>query len=561
MSNNNSCQITSERIDDVVLLLKVMKEIGLPEMIDQHLSRHWKEKGLNWGWMATIWLSYILSQGDHRKVKVREWVNQRSYTLETVCDLSLRETDFTDDRLSILLRRLSPTHTWSAIETNLNRETISVYQLPVNQIRIDATTNSGYHLVTEKGLFQFGKSKDNPNLPQIKTMMASLDPLGMPLVTHVMSGERADDGLYVPALKQIFSTIDEPGLLCVGDCKMSAINTRAEIHASNYYYLTPLSKVGKVPQLLSEWIELAWSEQLQRVKIVRQSCDGQEQILGTGYELERQQETLIDGVTQTWTERVLLVRSQSYLEKQQRGLETRLETARAKLFALTPTVSRGKRQIRDELELCQKAEQILKTHRVEGLLNYKYDYEVPTRHRTGRYQITAVTPNKTAIQQVEQQLGWRAYVTNAPRERLSLPQAVLTYRDEWIAERSFHRLKGVPLSISPFFVQRDDQVKGLVHLLSLAVRILTLIEFVVRRSLQESGEFLLGLYPGNPKRATQRPTAEKLLEAFKHLTLTLFQVKGEWYGDVTELNPLQNKILLCLGLSPDIYLGLVENST
>ena len=43
---------------------------------------------------------------------------------------------------------------------------------------------------------------------------------------------------------------------------------------------------------------------------------------------------------------------------------------------------------------------------------------------------------------VEQQLGWRAYVTNAPGEQLSLPQAVLTYRDEWIAERSFHRLKG-----------------------------------------------------------------------------------------------------------------------
>ena len=61
-------------------------------------------------------------------------------------------------------------------------------------------------------------------------MMASLDPLGMPLVTKVVSGEKADDGLYVPALKQIFSTLDDPGLLCVGDCKMSAINTRGSIH-------------------------------------------------------------------------------------------------------------------------------------------------------------------------------------------------------------------------------------------------------------------------------------------------------------------------------------------
>ncbi|MDJ0899719.1 MAG: hypothetical protein QNJ55_13000 [Xenococcus sp. MO_188.B8] len=67
MSNNNSCQISSERIDDVVLLLNVMKEIGLPEIINQHLPRHWKEKGLSWGWVATIWLSYILSPNSERE--------------------------------------------------------------------------------------------------------------------------------------------------------------------------------------------------------------------------------------------------------------------------------------------------------------------------------------------------------------------------------------------------------------------------------------------------------------------------------------------------------------
>jgi transposase len=115
-------------------------------------------------------------------------VNQRSYTIETVCDLELRETDFTDDRLGILLRRLSHDHSWKDIETDLNRHSIRVYQLGVTRVRIDATTNSGYHLVTEEGLFQFGHSKDNPNLPQLKTMMASLDPLGMPLVTKVVSG-------------------------------------------------------------------------------------------------------------------------------------------------------------------------------------------------------------------------------------------------------------------------------------------------------------------------------------------------------------------------------------
>ncbi len=64
--------------------------------------------------------------------------------------------------------------------------------------------------------------------------------------------------------------------------------------------------------------------------------------MGTGYELEREQETTIKGLTQTWTERVFLIRSSSYLKQQQRGLQTRFATAREKLLALTPPRGRGR---------------------------------------------------------------------------------------------------------------------------------------------------------------------------------------------------------------------------
>jgi len=49
-------------------------------------------------------------------------------------------------------------------------------------------------------------------------------------------------------------------------------------------------------------------------------------------------------------------------------------------------------------------------------------------------------------------------------------------------------------------VQRDDQLTGLVHLLSLGLRILTLIEFVVRRQLKAQGDSLVGLHLENPQR-------------------------------------------------------------
>jgi transposase len=39
---------------------------------------------------------------------------------------------------------------------------------------------------------------------------------------------------------------------------------------------------------------------------------------------------------------------------------------------------------------------------------------------------------------------------------LFLEQAVQAYRGEILIERGFDRLKGVPLSLDPLFVMRDD---------------------------------------------------------------------------------------------------------
>ena len=53
-------------------------------------------------------------------------------------------------------------------------------------------------------MFQFGHSKHHrPDLPQVKVMLATLDPLGMPVATQVVAGQKADDPLYIPAIDQV----------------------------------------------------------------------------------------------------------------------------------------------------------------------------------------------------------------------------------------------------------------------------------------------------------------------------------------------------------------------
>jgi len=140
-----------------------------------------------------------------------------------------------------------------------------------------------------------------------------------------------------------------------------------------------------------------------------------------------------------------------------------------------------------------------------------------------------------------------------------LEQPVLTYRDEWLLEHGFHRLKGVPLSLNPLFVRRDDQVAGLTNLLTLAVRFLTLIEFVVRRKLKQNQEKLVGLLENNPKKGIDNPTAERLLKMFDNITLTVVQLPGQTIRHLPALTPVQIRILELLGLSADVYARLISN--
>ena len=75
------------------------------------------------------------------------------------------------------------------------------------------------------------------------------------VATEVVSGQCADDPLYRPVLERMRQTLQEPGLLYMGDSKMSALATRADIVAHGDFYLVPLAKVGEVPQLLSDCID------------------------------------------------------------------------------------------------------------------------------------------------------------------------------------------------------------------------------------------------------------------------------------------------------------------
>ena len=493
------------------------------------------------------------------------------HTLSRLSGQVITPLDFSDDRLGHLLKHLSKATYWHKIEQELNARRLEVYALSPDVIRCDATTVSGTHEVRAGGLLQFGPSKDAPNRPQIKVMMGSLDALGMPLATDVPSGKRADDGLYIPLLKRLEAGLRQPGLLFVGDCKMSALDTRVYVVGRQHMYLSPLPLTGATAEAMAAWISegIAKDRAGALERLVRRNHRDEAVLVAEGYEFERS--CGLEKGEAEWTERVFVVRSPAHAERQAAGLAKRLATAEQKLAALTPARGRGKRQITEEAQLVAAIDKVLQEQQVEGLLQVEWPQEIERHTRyVGRgrgsatrqqrvtenrsYHLTRITRQDGPLRALTQRFGWKAFVTNAPPARLSLRDAILCYRHEYRIERIFQRLKS-RVHIAPLFVKLNDQIEGLTYLLTLGVRVLTVMEFVLRWSLQNDHAKLPGLHPENKTKMTDTPTAERILKAFVDVSLTIIQnAAGEdILRRLTPRSAVQEDIMQRLGLGASLY--------
>lgn len=126
--------MSTERVDDIPVLIEQMKRMDLPTLIDTPFPAHGSWYGLSMGWLSTSWLSSILTQGNHH---------------------------FTDDRLELVLRHLRDESRWEQFESHLNQHPIRVYDLSPDRVDVDSPTANAYATVSPEGLCQFGHSKDH----------------------------------------------------------------------------------------------------------------------------------------------------------------------------------------------------------------------------------------------------------------------------------------------------------------------------------------------------------------------------------------------------------------
>jgi transposase len=246
--------LITERVADVAFLSGQLVTMGLPEVLDRPLPRHGTQRGLSWGWTAVIGLADIVTAGDHRKGSVETSLKGMQHPLSPLTAQVIAPLDFRADRLRHLLNHVRQPPYGPQSDRDLNERRIAIDDWPQDVLRGDATTVSGEHEVTAGGLVPGGQSKEEPTRPQLTVLRGSWAPVGRPLSTAVLSGERADDGFYIPLRERLRTGRKTTGLLFGGDGKRRAVATRASLARPQDVYLSPLPLTGATAEAMDAWI-------------------------------------------------------------------------------------------------------------------------------------------------------------------------------------------------------------------------------------------------------------------------------------------------------------------
>jgi transposase len=570
--------ITHEAVDDVPVVIAWLLNMQVDTLVDAVLPPpHGNWQGLSYGQVTVIWLTHMLTQCDHRLCPVQEWVADRLTVLCRCTGWPVSAQDLTDDRLEAVLDLFGDERSrpWEALDWAMGRYLVQAYRLPTDTVRIDTSTFSVHHGERDPegqpySLLRFGKSKDQrPDLRQFVQALGTLDPAGTPLVSLMLRGNHSDSPVYLPVWRQMVEIIGRTDFLLVGDCKLSSLDNRAQLQLSGGLYLSPLAMTGSWPAILRAWV-LDPPVAVEEVGLPDQEPSeapayrGFVMAVGTLGKDPRTQAPI------GWMEQVFVVCNTRTAVSEIEALHRRLDRAEKALAGL------ARRPGSDLASVQQRVAAVLDHERVADYLQVEVKDQVTYQERLiGRGRggpnhqrqtvekhrlVLTVTRKTAAIEQAERLAGWRLYVSNTASERMSLAQSIDYYRDQWQPERGFHRWKRGELPALPVYLKYEARIRGLMVLLSIGLRVLTLVEFVVRRELADNQEKLPGLYEGNRKRATAQPTTERLLRAFEGIVLYCVPTGEQINYQLTPLADLHKRILHLMSLPANLYARLVPGA-
>lgn len=556
--------VLSHRVGAIPLLMRIMERMQLEPLLRQYVPDKDARTKPATAHVLTILVCNLLVSREP-VYGVAEWAGNYAPDLFSLPPDDLPHLN--DDRVGRCLDRV-----FAALDSELVmavvRQVVEEFGVQLEELHNDSTTISffgNYADAQQEGLMHqlatpaitWGHSKDHrPDLKQLLYILTVTEDGGIPLYFQTSSGNVVDDQTHQATWELLRKLVGRADFVYVADCKLATTDNMNAIARQGGRFITILPASRKEDaqfrqRLREQPAGVSWRE-------LYQLRDEEHQVLDT-LSVSTDELLSAEGYRLHW---ILSTRKQEDDAAARAGLTDRairqLSELRERLLG-----PRTRFRQRDKVE--QAVREILSGCRVGDWLVVEIQEAEQETYRQARPGRPSQTTKYTRTVQKRYTFSWRIdaqRLADAALDDGVFPlitnlhdwgarRILEAYKRQPILEKRFSQLK-TDFRVAPVYLKNVGRIVGLLAVYFFALMVQALLERELRRAMKDQRVSDLPLYPEG--RACTRPTTRRTLDVFENIQRHTIQRRNSAAESlVTELSPLQRRLLTLLKVSPKNY--------
>lgn len=564
-------QLRSYQVGAVPLINRLMERMRLREILSEHLPADDPRSELSTVLALLVLVRNVLLSRQPL-YGVAEWAAEFAPDL---FDLWPGEVAMLhDDRLGRALDRLFDS-VGPELILAIVRHVVQEFGVSLDELHNDSTSVSFYGAYDEaqkegrqRGrttpAITWGHSKDHrPDLKQLLFILTISEDGGVPVYFTTASGNQVDDRTHCETWDLLHQLVGRPEFLYVADCKLASSENLSHIATRGGRFVTVLPRTHKEDEVFRARLRqspatIPWKP---LYEVLDEDGELRDRLSACPEEM-----TSADGYRLLW-----------YHSTRKAHLDTlarnrRLQRALAELADLQARLAGPRTRFRQRVKVEEAVSQLLADNDVAAWLRVTIEEQSQDTYRQARPgRPTANTPyrkqtrpayaltwtlDQNLLAEAERADGVFPLLTND--RSFDAEQVLRAYKRQPLIEKRFSQFK-TDFAVAPVYLKNVARIQGLLAVYFLVLLVQTLLERELRRAMAQNNVLSLPLYPEG--RACTRPTTQRIIELLEPIQRhELLRETGSASNEdrepmilITNLTPVQRKIVQLLGLKPTDY--------
>ena len=562
-AQHGELQLHTYGVGGLPLVNRILERMRLEEILREHLPEDDVRTELSTA-RALVVLVRNLLMSREPMYGVAEWA--ALYAPDLLDLFADQVGQLHDDRLGRCLERVFQSSGQEMI-LGVVRQVIHEFQLQLDELHNDSTTVSFYGLYanSEEGVLYFGRAvptityghskAKRPDLKQLLYTLTITDDGGVPVYFTSHSGNVTDDTTHIDTWTVLCQLTGRKDFLYVADCKLASQKNLQHIACRDGRFITIMPRTHGDDETFRKRLRESPGTVIWRPLWEAEDEDEDQEIVSVCTE----EQSSAGGFRLLWYHSTRkAARDEEIRSRNVRRAIEQLQTLRQRLLG-------AKTRYRERTKVEEAVQTILQDRGVEDWLKVHVQEKVQEQFKQARRGRPSEKMEYVRVEKLTYDLNWELDLKgleDARREdgvfplltndrQLTAAEVLAAYRRQPTIEKRFSQLK-TDFGVAPVYLKNPARIQGLLAVYFLVLIVQTLLERELRQALAATDEPALPLYP--EERTCSRPSTRRVLDVMEPIQRHILELpNGERQELVTQLTPLQKRIVTLVGLNPKTY--------